>query len=439
MGVRGSRRPGKRNPLDELQGLARALSGSEDERSKSQAEKLCRFLEGLTERERGRVVAGLVKLPRADQAQVHSVVVQHAYWLSSDGPAGPGAPLLRELLEALDAQVDSLPDPGPTGHPSRSADEWRVIYASQLAMALIQYGWPDALGRAAAEDLTRFDGLGRTVEQWAEELVTAGITAKSATAAAQWAHDMGRFYAESAQELGRDLDDVIRDDFIKSGMSSEDANAISAKLRRDRKWLAASNAALPAKVVADKRAVEDALRRECQTIAKHADAIAATLAALIVETTPDRSAAGLRDGAMNELTSAISAAIPQSPTVFEMVQRQYPMAKGSPYQWYDAASATDELVDAIAKGGALDRAHVAAQAVKRIADEARTWAEVLNRGRGRPTKPGADGAVALKAHGLKPAQMAMVLDWHGLRLDGYTPAEAARQAAKTRRRRTGTK
>jgi hypothetical protein len=239
--------------------------------------------------------------------------------------------------------------------------------------------------------------------------------------------------------LGRDLDDVMRDDLIKSGMSPENANAISADSRRNRKWIAASNAALPAKLLADQRSVEDAIRRGCRSIAKHADAIAAALAALAVETTPDCAAARLRDGAMGELISAISAAIPRSPTVFEIVQRAHPGTRGSPYQWYDAASATDEMVDAIAEGGSPVRAPVAARAVKAIADEARTWAEALNRGRGRPTKPGVDGAVALKAEGLKPAQIAMVLDRHGLKLDGYTPAEAARQAEKTRRRRTGTK
>jgi hypothetical protein len=142
---------------------------------------------------------------------------------------------------------------------------------------------------------------------------------------------------------------------------------------------------------------------------------------------------------MGELISAISAAIPQSPSVFEIVQREHAEAKGSPYQWYDAASAMDELVNAIAEGGTLERALVAARAVKTIADEARTWAKALNRERGRPTKPGVDGAVALKAKGLKPTQMAMVLDRHGLKLEGYSPAEAARQADKTRRRRTGTK
>jgi len=304
---------------------------------------------------------------------------------------------------------------------------------------LVQCGWPEELGRAAAEDLTRLEGPARSIEQWTKELVTAGVAAENAAAAAQGAHDLGRFYAELAQESGRDLDDVMRDDLIKSGMSPEAADALNADWRRNRKWLAASDAALPAKLLADRRTVEAALRKKCPNIARQAEAIATALAALAVRTAPDRVAAGLRDGGMGKLIAAISAAVPESPTVFEIVQKGHPSAKGSPYQWYEAASAMDELVNAIAEGGTVDRALAAARAVKVIADEARTWAEALNRGRGRPRKPSVDAAVALRANGLKPAQMAMVLDRHGLKLDGYTPAEAARQAAKTRRRRTGTK
>jgi hypothetical protein len=439
MAAQGSGSVSKRSPFYELQKIVRAMASSDSERPRPGAEELCRFLEELTEQARARLVADLVKLPRAEQAEVHGAIVEHAYWLTSDGPAGPGAPVLKELLDALNAQVDSLPDPGPTGLPRRTAEDWRASHAAHLASALSQCGWPEGLGRAAAADLTLLDGPKCTVEQWTEELVMAGATRESATAAAQWAHDVGRLYAESSQDLGRDLDDVMRDDLIKSGMSSEHADAISADWRRNRKWLAASNAALPAKLLADERSTEDALRNECRSIAKHADAIAAALAALSVATAPDRSAVELRDGAMGELISAITAAIPRSPTVFGMVQRRHPAAKGSPYQWYEAASATDDLVNEIAEDGTLDRTPAVARAVKTIADEARTWAQALNRRRGRPTKPGVDGAVALKAKGLKPAQIAMVLDRHGLELDGYTPAEAVRQAEKTRRRRTGTK
>jgi hypothetical protein len=436
---RDSRGPSKRAPFDELRALATAVSTNGGVGPTSRAEELCDFLEALTPRARTQVVARMVRLPRAEQARVHRVVVEHAYWLSSDGPAGPGAALLQELREALNAQVDSLPDPGPTGLPSRTAEEWRASHASHMAAVLVQSGWPDEIGRAAAEDLTRLEGPARRIEQWTKELMTAGVAAEDAAAAAQGAHDLGRFYAELAQESGRHLDDVMRDDLIKSGMSPEAADALNADWRRNRKWLAASDAALPAKLLADRRTVEAALRKECPNIARHANAIATALAALAVQTAPDRVAAGLRDGTMGKLIAAISAAIPQSPTVFELVQKGHPSAKGSPYQWYEAASATDELVNSIAEGGTPDRAVVAAREVKVIADEARTWADALSRGRGRPRKPSVDAAVALKAKGLKPAQMAMVLDRHGLKLDGNIPAEAARQAAKTRRRRSGTK
>lgn len=439
MPERGSRRPSKRDPLDELRALATAVSTNEGDRSTSRAEELRGFLEALTPRERAQVVARMVKLPRAEQAQVRRVVVQHAYWLTSDGPAGPGAPLLQELHDALNAQADSLPDPGPTGLPSRTAEEWRASHASHLASVLFQGGWPEELGRAAAEDLTHLDGPGRTVGQWTNELMTAGVPAESAAAAAQWAHDLGRFYAQLSKEMGRDLDEVMRDDLIKSGISSEGADALNAEWRRNRKWLAASDAALPAKLLSDRRAVEAALRKKCPSIARHADAVAMALVALAVRTSPDRAAARLRDGMMGKLIAAISAALPNSPTVFGIVQKGYPSATGSPYQWYEAASTTDELVNEIAEGGTPARALEAARSTQVIAGEARTWAEALIRGRGRPQKPSVDAAVALLAYGLKPAQMAMVLDRHGLKLDGYTPAEAARQAAKTRRRRTGTK
>ena len=103
----------KGDPFDQLQGLVRAISGDDGERSTTAPEQLRRFLQKLTKRERAQVIARMVKLARAGQAKVHQAVVQHAYWLSSAGPAGPGAPLLQELLEALNAEVDALPDPGP--------------------------------------------------------------------------------------------------------------------------------------------------------------------------------------------------------------------------------------------------------------------------------------------------------------------------------------
>jgi hypothetical protein len=239
--------------------------------------------------------------------------------------------------------------------------------------------------------------------------------------------------------MGRDLDEVMRDEWIKAGMSTEQADAAVADSRRNRKWLAASNAVVPATLLVKSRAVEDALRKACPLIAGHADAVAAALAAVAIQTTPGQSATELRDGALGKLASAISAAIPSSPTIFDMVAREHPEAKGSPYRWYQAVSVIDEVVEAIVEGGTADGVLEAARAVKTIADESRTWSKALGRRRGRPTKPGVDGALALSAKGFKPAQVAIVLDRQGLTLDGYTPAEAARQAAKTRRRRTGTK
>src|SRR4051812_25765277 len=105
-----ARNSGKGGPFYELQALARAISGGDGEHPAPPPNELRRFLERLTERERAQVIARMVKLPRAEQAEVQQAVVQHAYWLSSAGAAGPGAPLLRELLEALNAQVDGLPD-----------------------------------------------------------------------------------------------------------------------------------------------------------------------------------------------------------------------------------------------------------------------------------------------------------------------------------------
>jgi hypothetical protein len=425
-----------RDPFDELQGLVDAISGAKRVEAKSLVKELCRFLDGLTATRRTRVIERLVKLPRSEQSQIHGVICKHAYWLSSHGPAGPGAPLLKELGEALKAQVDSLPDPGPIGGRSLTAEEWRAIHAAHFASILVQCGWPEALGRAAGEDLTRLDKPARTVEEWTAELVTVGAAEESAAVAAKWAHDTGRFYAKTSRELGRDLDDTIRDEWIRMGMSSTDADAFVEDDRRNRKWSAASDAALPAKVLADKRAAEDAIRKACPRVAKRADTVAKALAALAVETTPAGAAAALRDGVMGELTSAIWAASPQSPTIFELVRKEHRAANGSPYQWHHTATATDEMVDAIAEGAALHGVLDAAEALKALADEARTWGDALKRGRGRPTKPGVDGALALKERGLKPTQLAMVLDRHGLKLDGKSPAEAARQAAKTRRRRT---
>lgn len=431
-------RPAKLGPLENLLALVSGMVGSHGKRGARQAE-LCRFLDGLSERDTTSIAKGIAELPEAQQRQVHRTIVTHAYWLSGDGPAGAGAPLLKALEEALNAQVDSFPDPGPTNGSLRSAEEWRASYASHLAVVLIQHGWPEALGRAAAEDLTRLSGPERTIERWAEDLVEAGALPESAAAGVKWAHDLGRFYAKSSQNLGRDLDDVMVADLIERGMSAEDAKATSTAWRRDRKWLAATDAVLPAKILADKRSTEDVLRKNCRTIAKHADRVAAVLAGLVLETKPDRSAASLRDDGMGKLTLAISAAIPHSPTIFQLVQRDHPGASGSPYQWFDGASAVDDLVDAIAEGATPGGALGAARAVKAIADEARTWADALSRGRGRPTKPGVDAAVALEAKGLSPPQIAMVLDRHGFGLDGSSPAEAARQAVKMRRLRLGTK
>lgn len=428
----------RRHPFSELRMLVTAVIGSDRGPRTEQAAALCRFLDALTERGRSRIVAGLMKLPRAEQARIHRVIVDHAYWLSSEGPSGPGARLLGEISDGLHAQVDSLPDPGPAGGRSRTAEEWRAIHAAHLASLLTQNGWPDALGRAAAEDLTRLDGPSRSLDTWTKELIAAGAAAENATQAVQGAHELGRFYASCSNEMGRDLDEVMRDDLIRSGLAPGDADAISADWRRNRKWLAASDAALPAKLLDDKRAAEEVIRKGCGRIAKYADAVAADLRRLATETTPAPLAASLRDGRMGELATAASAALPKSPSVFAIVQREHPGAKGSPYLWYEAVSATDELVDEIARGAPLDRVLVAAALLKTLAEEARTWAHALARGRGRPTKPGVDGAVALRAQGLTPPQIAMVLDRHDLKLDGYTPAEAARQAEKTRRRRAGT-
>jgi hypothetical protein len=396
---------------------------------------LRQFLGDLTARQRARVVRGLSKLPRAERERIRGVIADHAATFTGDEREDPGAVLLQELLEAEDAWVDTLPDAG--GPPRLTAEDWRRMFAESFTLGLQQSGWPVEVAKGIADDASRFEGPERSSDDWIAALTAAGASQAMATSVVPQVLRWGRETAAKAKaEAARTTDDNMREWLAENGCPPEMLDAATAKARRGRKWHEVTDAVAPARVLADKRAVEDALRKACPEIARKAEAAASALLALITDGTPAR-ALELRDGLMADLAVAISSALREgaSGVILAEVCREHPNATGTPGAWYDTAYAAQELANVIAEGAVLDVPAVAeaARTVKGIAAEARTWDAAVKRQAKRPTKPGADGAVALHGRGLRPAQIKLVLDRYDLRLSPHTSA-SVRQAIHARRK-----
>jgi hypothetical protein len=297
-------------------------------------------------------------------------------------------PLLVAFIRADERWADGLPDPPQMGPPPRSADDWYVIL--------------------------RRDGLPETQAR------------------------------EHAAALSQSPKEVERDFLLSAGLTPAQVDAEAARRRRNEKFTVANTVIDSIALAVRDRLQEDALRKECATIAAHAVNAAKDIAGLIAR---PEDAAKVRDGRSNSLANAIDRAIvagnPRAPRVdgFSLVTRT---ALRSPrglnlHDWSDVAFSAQDLANDIAEGRQPDDAQIAQMArdVTAIGAKARAAAAQLHRHKGRPAKLALDAAEALKAYGCTYQQIAELLrlDRRDLHLTPHTP-EIIRKSLLARKRST---
>jgi len=240
---------------------------------------------------------------------------------------------------------------------------------------------------------------------------------------------------------GRSRDDLMLEFWTKNGFSPEDAQRSIESDRRNSKWVNTRNAMLPMQLQGQSRVREDGIRRACPAISRTARKLATVLPSLSIDR---QRAVDTRDGLVCELLDAISEALrvgrPDAPSVGTSDGGRMTVLVRRPedaFLWngYDVGMEAGELADGVSTGGAIDANELVSCALKlqQVADQAEAELERLERERGRPSKAALDAAEALKRRGLTWAQIAGVLDAHGLHLDPHT-ANNIRKSVQARRR-----